>query len=94
MVEMVNSSMIYDKNFWKCHSVPSPSTTIKKSKKGENIIMYSLEYHIAHCQEYPIQILSLVLAGCVAIDMSFHLSEFLFIEEIRLILIFQAFGHN
>jgi hypothetical protein len=29
-VEMVNSAMIYCKNFCKCHNVPSSSTTIKK----------------------------------------------------------------
>jgi hypothetical protein len=35
----VNSSMIYCKNFYKCHSVPPPSTTIKnKRKKKESFV--------------------------------------------------------
>jgi hypothetical protein len=32
MMEGVNSTMIYFKNFCKCHNVPSPSTTIIKIK--------------------------------------------------------------
>jgi hypothetical protein len=31
----VNSSMIYCKNFCKCHNVPPPSTTIKKNKESK-----------------------------------------------------------
>jgi hypothetical protein len=36
MVEGMNSSLIYSrycKNFYKCHSVPPPSTTINKGKE-------------------------------------------------------------
>jgi hypothetical protein len=34
--EGVNSSMIYCKNFCKCHNVPLPSPTIKKLKKQKS----------------------------------------------------------
>jgi hypothetical protein len=34
----VNSSMIYCKNFCKCHNVPPLSTTIKKGKKKKKDI--------------------------------------------------------
>jgi hypothetical protein len=38
-VEGVNSNMIYliyCKKFCKCHNIPSPSTTVKKKKKGKH----------------------------------------------------------
>jgi hypothetical protein len=37
MVEGVNSSMIYCKNFCKCHNVTPPNTTIK-NKQNPNIL--------------------------------------------------------
>jgi hypothetical protein len=42
IVEGVNSSMIYlilCKNFWKCHTVPPPSTTKIKVKKTNTFLI-------------------------------------------------------
>jgi hypothetical protein len=39
----VNSSMIYCKNFCKCHNVPPPSTTINKKEKTINNNIYFLK---------------------------------------------------
>jgi hypothetical protein len=47
MVEGMNSStiyLIYCKNFYKCHNVPPPSTTIKINKNLKNINLHLTKF--------------------------------------------------